>query len=170
MGTRSIRTACRKAVSGGWSSESLVRYRTSRRSPRAAESETSSASNESTADSAGDMASERKKVNGKGTSTRHGRSHVRSHSLVCIDNRGYEASLERNKIYLAIRDESAEQTGDVRIVDESGEDYLYSRKRFVPIEERDGESLDPQIRSRIALAKASIPRTDDQPLAPPTTI
>lgn len=80
------------------------------------------------------MASEKKKLNGKGTSTRHGRSHVRSQFLVCIDNRGYEASLERNKIYLAIRDASAEQTGDVRIVDESGEDYLYSKKRFVPIE------------------------------------
>jgi hypothetical protein len=42
--------------------------------------------------------------------------------------------LERNKIYLAIRDVDAERTGDVRIVDESGEDYLYSKKRFVPVE------------------------------------
>lgn len=42
--------------------------------------------------------------------------------------------MERNKIYLAIKDERADQTGDVRIVDESGEDYLYSKKRFVPIE------------------------------------
>jgi hypothetical protein len=80
------------------------------------------------------MASERKKLNGKDTSTRHRRSRVKARFLVCIDNRGYEASLEPNKIYLAIRDERADQTGDVRIVDESGEDYLYSKKRFVPIE------------------------------------
>jgi hypothetical protein len=36
-------------------------------------------------------------------------------------------------IYLAMRDMDAERTGDVRIVDESSEDYLYSRRRFVPI-------------------------------------
>lgn len=80
------------------------------------------------------MASERKKLNGRNTSTRHGRPGAGSQFFVCIDNRGYEASLERNKIYLAVGDERAEQTGDVRIVDESGEDYLYSKKRFVPIE------------------------------------
>jgi hypothetical protein len=68
-------------------------------------------------------ASERKKSNGRSTSTRHGRPSVRSQFLVCIDNR-YETSLEPNKI-LAIKDEQAQQTGDVRIVDESGED-LYS--------------------------------------------
>jgi hypothetical protein len=42
--------------------------------------------------------------------------------------------LERNKIYLAISDESAERVGDVRIIDESGEDYLYSKRRFVHID------------------------------------
>ena len=80
------------------------------------------------------MALERKNSNEKGTLTKTRRSSLKSQFFVCIDNRGYEASLERNKIYLAIRDEDAERTGDVRIVDESGEDYLYSRKRFVPIE------------------------------------
>jgi hypothetical protein len=67
-------------------------------------------------------------------STRPGRTSRKSHFFVCIDNRGYEASLETNKIYLAIRDEGAERAGDIRIVDESGEDYLYSKRRFVPIE------------------------------------
>lgn len=78
--------------------------------------------------------SERKNSSGKATSTRPGRPAVKSQFLVCIDNRGYEASLERNKIYLAIKDQYADQTGDVRIVDESGEDYLYSKRRFVAIE------------------------------------
>jgi hypothetical protein len=53
---------------------------------------------------------------------------------LCIDNRGYEASPGPNKVHLAIRDERGDQTGDGRIVDESGEDDLYAKKRFVPIE------------------------------------
>jgi hypothetical protein len=80
------------------------------------------------------MASGKKNSNERNTSTRLRRTSRKSQFLVCIDNRGYEASLERNKIYFAIRDECAERTSDVRIVDESGEDYLYSKKRFVPIE------------------------------------
>ena len=50
--------------------------------------------------------------------------------VVCVDNEGYEASLERNKIYLSVRDLGAEQDGDLRVFDESGEDYLYSKRRF----------------------------------------
>lgn len=80
------------------------------------------------------MASVKKNSNGGGISTRSGHQRLKSQFLVCVDNRGYEASLERNKIYRAVRDLDAERSGDVRIVDESGEDYLYSKKRFVPIE------------------------------------
>ena len=54
--------------------------------------------------------------------------------VVCISSDGYEASLERNKIYVAIRDKDAERHGQVRVVDESGEDYLFAADRFVPIE------------------------------------
>jgi hypothetical protein len=54
--------------------------------------------------------------------------------VVCIRNDGYEASLERNKIYAVIPDDDAERDGDVRVIDESGEDYLFSAERFVPIE------------------------------------
>jgi hypothetical protein len=50
-----------------------------------------------------------------------------------VRNKGYEASLERNKIYLVRPDPQAERHGDVRIVDESGEDYLYPAKWFVAI-------------------------------------
>ena len=51
--------------------------------------------------------------------------------VVCIDNSDYEASLELHKIYPVIPDADAAQDGDLRIVDESGEDYLYSAGRFV---------------------------------------
>ena len=53
---------------------------------------------------------------------------------VCIRNDGYEASLERNKIYSVIPDRDGERDGDLRIVDESGEGYLFSADRFVCIE------------------------------------
>jgi len=53
---------------------------------------------------------------------------------VCIRNNGYEASLERNKIYEILADEDAERDGDLRVIDESGEDYLFSADRFVAIE------------------------------------
>ncbi len=49
---------------------------------------------------------------------------------VCIDNRGYSASLELGKLYRVIPDEKASKHGYIRVVDESGEDYGYSAKRF----------------------------------------
>jgi hypothetical protein len=52
---------------------------------------------------------------------------------VCIDNSGYPASLELHKIYRVLRDDSAAAEGDLRIVDESGEDYLYSATRFAKV-------------------------------------
>lgn len=54
--------------------------------------------------------------------------------VVCIDNTGYPASLERHKIYRVLQDEEAAADGDLRVIDESGEDYLYSADRFVPIQ------------------------------------
>ena len=53
---------------------------------------------------------------------------------VCIANEGSEASLERNKIYAVLEDCEAGADGDVRIVDESGEDYLYPAAWFVMIQ------------------------------------
>jgi hypothetical protein len=50
--------------------------------------------------------------------------------VVCIDNAGYRASLERRKIYLAVPDPSAEKHGLIRVVDESGDDYLYPKTFF----------------------------------------
>ncbi len=53
--------------------------------------------------------------------------------VVCINNQDYPASLELHKIYRVLPDEGAAADGDLRVVDESGEDYLYSAERFVPI-------------------------------------
>jgi len=49
---------------------------------------------------------------------------------VCVENDGYTTSLEKRKIYVALRDATAEKLGMVRIVDESGEDYLYPKAFF----------------------------------------
>jgi hypothetical protein len=57
-----------------------------------------------------------------------------SQFAVCIANEGYEASLERNKIYAVIDDCEAAADGDIRIVDESGEDYLYPAAWFVIVQ------------------------------------
>ena len=51
---------------------------------------------------------------------------------VCIENKGYEASLEIGKLYRVIPDEKAERHGYLRIVDESGEDYGYAATRSSP--------------------------------------
>jgi hypothetical protein len=53
---------------------------------------------------------------------------------MCINNASYPASLEVRKVYAALPDQEAESTGFVRVVDESGEDYLYPRTLFVAIE------------------------------------
>ena len=53
---------------------------------------------------------------------------------LCIKNRGYSAALEVRKVYRVIPDHVAEGRGLVRVVDESGEDYLYPVGFFLPIE------------------------------------
>lgn len=53
---------------------------------------------------------------------------------VCIDNAGYPASLELYKIYRVLPDEEATRDGDIRVIDESGKDYLYLATCFVTIE------------------------------------
>lgn len=53
---------------------------------------------------------------------------------VCINNAEYPASLERHKIYRVLPDEEAARDGDIRVIDESGEDYLYPAAYFVGID------------------------------------
>ncbi len=50
--------------------------------------------------------------------------------VVCVKNDGYRASLEQRKIYVALRDSVAEKNDLLRIIDESGEDYLYPKALF----------------------------------------
>jgi len=50
--------------------------------------------------------------------------------VVCIRNDGYPASLEKRKIYVALRDSAAEAHGQLRVIDESGDDYLYPKTFF----------------------------------------
>ena len=53
---------------------------------------------------------------------------------ICIDNSEYPASLELHKIYRVLPDKDAEADGDMRIIDESGEDYLFPADYFVLVE------------------------------------
>ncbi len=53
--------------------------------------------------------------------------------VVCVNNTGYEVSLERRKIHVALRDSRAEKLGQVRVIDESGEDFLYPAKSLLAL-------------------------------------
>ncbi|HVY06265.1 MAG TPA: hypothetical protein VHB46_09840 [Burkholderiales bacterium] len=54
--------------------------------------------------------------------------------VVCVKNKGYEVSLETRKIYQILRDPDAAKHKQLRVIDESGEDYLYPESYFAPIE------------------------------------
>ena len=80
-------------------------------------------------------ASARRNSSARGSSTRTRKPGTTGQQFaVCVDNNGYEASLERNKIYVVMADKDAEKDGDLRVIDESGEDYLFSAERFVAID------------------------------------
>ena len=53
--------------------------------------------------------------------------------MICLNNKDYPASLEVRKLYERIEDETADKLGQIRIVDESGDDYLYRSDLFQPI-------------------------------------
>jgi len=65
---------------------------------------------------------------------------------VCINNTEYPASLELHKIYRVVADEDAAQDGDIRVVDESGEDFLYPANWFAMVE------LPPKIQDSVLRA------------------
>ena len=73
------------------------------------------------------MASAAKKSSASGMSTKLIKSRPQSGAsfVLCVDNLEYPASLELHKIYRVIADRGALESGDLRVVDESGEDYLY---------------------------------------------
>jgi len=54
--------------------------------------------------------------------------------FICLNNTGYEASLEVGKVYRVIADKEAEAHAYLRVVDESGEDYAFDAHRFHRVE------------------------------------
>ncbi|MDD5673571.1 MAG: hypothetical protein PHC61_05385 [Chitinivibrionales bacterium] len=59
---------------------------------------------------------------------------MKNHYLVCVKNIGYDASLELSKLYKTIPDPEVEGHAQVRIIDESGEDYVYPKDFFMELE------------------------------------
>ena len=53
---------------------------------------------------------------------------------LCIENKDCEGFLEKRKIYQVLSDEEAEKEGSIRVIDESGEDYLYPRSYFIAVQ------------------------------------
>jgi hypothetical protein len=54
--------------------------------------------------------------------------------VVCVKNKGYLAALELRKLYQVVADRTAAKLGLIRVIDESGEDYLYPVDFFVPVQ------------------------------------
>lgn len=65
---------------------------------------------------------------------------------VCLKNDGYEASLERRKIYVVLPDDVSAKHGLLRVIDESGDDYLYPRECFAALD------LPPALRRTVMAA------------------
>jgi hypothetical protein len=59
---------------------------------------------------------------------------IQKQFVICVKNDNYPASLETRKIYEVIPDEKAKQYQMIRVIDESGEDYLYPNYYFTPLE------------------------------------
>lgn len=62
--------------------------------------------------------------------------------LLCVNNKDYPASLEAMKLYQQLEDPMADKMNMVRIVDESGEDYLYSNSLFIQVPALFGQSIE----------------------------
>jgi hypothetical protein len=57
-----------------------------------------------------------------------------SRFVVCVKNKDYAASLELRKLYQVVPDEAAARLHQIRVIDESAEDYLYPEGFFVAVE------------------------------------
>ena len=77
------------------------------------------------------MGSARKNTKSSGSSS--DREGGLARFVLCVRNRDYPASLELRKVYRLLKDEQASGHRQVRVIDESGEDYLYPQEYFVPI-------------------------------------
>lgn len=96
--------------------------------------------------------------------------------VLCLDNEGYEASLVRRKLYRLISDEMASSRGLLRVVDESGEDYLFPATLFSPVQipaeaaallaREGGESWRRVERGREGHALRGLPLRYEEPFEP----
>lgn len=68
---------------------------------------------------------------------------------LCLNNKGYTVSLEVRKIYPIVEPDKNDGEGYLRIVDESGEDYLFSSERFAVLDL--SPAVEKQIRQNLAL-------------------
>jgi hypothetical protein len=66
--------------------------------------------------------------------------------VICLQNKGYEVSLEPRKLYQVLPDPDAAKHRQLRVIDESGEDYLYPKIYFATIE------LPPPVRKAVLAA------------------
>lgn len=82
--------------------------------------------------------------------------------MTCVRNGGYPSSIEVNKVYEGLPDDAAEEHGLRRIVDESGEDYLYPRSYFSPA----GPARQPGLAAEPAGGRAGPARPDTSPRPP----
>jgi hypothetical protein len=74
------------------------------------------------------MASAKRNSKSSGSSRKQGR---REAFVLCLRNEGYPASLEPRKLYPLVQDAAAARHSLIRVVDESGEDYLYPADYFI---------------------------------------
>jgi len=77
------------------------------------------------------MGSARRNTRSSGLSSNQKRGEARF--VLCVRNKDYPASLELRKVYRLLSDERASKHHQMRVIDESGEDYLYPEEYFVPI-------------------------------------
>ena len=87
------------------------------------------------------MASAKKNSRSSASSNRAGPRFV-----VCVRNDQYPASLEARKLYRTLPDPSAQKRGLIRVIDESGEDYLYPARYFLAV------SLPQRVKRAVAAA------------------
>jgi hypothetical protein len=59
---------------------------------------------------------------------------IKHRFVICTKNEGYEVSLELRKLYEVLPDADAKKHGQLRVVDESGEDYLYPESYFIAVD------------------------------------
>ena len=53
--------------------------------------------------------------------------------VICVENEGYEVSLEKRKLYVKVDDREAQRHDQIRVIDESGEDYLFPTAYFLSV-------------------------------------